>query len=67
MKVRVTVTLDVDPTKWSWEYGLANVEAGDTPREQNDEVRADVKQWAEHALHEMLAQSGLGVEREVAA
>ena len=67
MKVRVTVTLDVDSAKWSWEYGLANVEAGDTLKAQNDEVRADVKQWAEHALREMLAESGLAAKREAAA
>ena len=62
MKVRVTVTLDVDPVKWAWEYGLANVECGDTPAEQRNDVREDVKRWGENMLVTALRESGLHME-----
>lgn len=62
MKVRVTVTLDVDPVAWAWEYGLANVESGDLPSEQSREVRADVQRWAEFTLREQVKAHGLEAE-----
>ena len=62
MKVRVTVTLDVDPERWAWEYRLANVECGDTPAEQRDAVREDVKQWGESLLVTSLREAGLHME-----
>ena len=59
MRVRVTVTLDVDPVAWAWEYGLANVEAGDLTSEQSREVRADVQRWSENLLLTALHENGL--------
>ncbi len=48
MKVRVTVTLDVDADAWATEYGL-NLE----------DVRADVKEHAAHSLTGHFAALGL--------
>jgi len=45
MKVRVTVTLDVDPEAWERTYGV-----------EKSELRTDVLLWAENTLQESLDQ-----------
>lgn len=53
MKIRVTVTLDVDPATWADEYGVAR-----------DEVRADVRAKVGHDLYEHYV-GDLGIARDV--
>lgn len=45
MKIRVSVTLDVDPEAWKRTYGV-----------EQPELRTDVLLWAENTLHEQLDQ-----------
>ena len=64
MKVRVTVTMDVDPNAWALEYGLG--EPGDTPKEMRIVVRNDVAEWGYYLLHGALEQNGLGAKKDAA-
>lgn len=49
MKVRVTVTLDVDEESWAMNYGI----------EGKAEIREDVKNHANHTLTETFRDMGL--------
>jgi hypothetical protein len=48
MKVRVTVTLDVDPEMWTLNYGVEGRAA----------IAADEREWARTLLHEAASESG---------
>lgn len=48
MKVRVTVTLDVDPEAWTLNYGI----------EGRSAIAADVREWAHNLLHQAASESG---------
>lgn len=51
MKIRVTVTLNVDPDEWEREYGV-----------ERDMIRTDVALWAENTLSEQLESVGCRLE-----
>ncbi len=42
MKVRVTVTVEIDPDAWMQTYGV-----------ERDEVRRDVREYVEGSVHEL--------------
>ena len=48
MKVRVTVTLDIDPDAWESNYGVSGASA----------IREDVRSWAFHLLHDAADETG---------
>lgn len=50
MKVRVSLTLDLDPDAWAREYGLAD-----------DEIRADVKVSVSELVYQHYGPDGLGL------
>ena len=50
MKVKIEVTVDIDPEAWVSVYWVE----GGTPA-----IRKDVKQYCEHTLHEQLRQVGV--------
>jgi hypothetical protein len=54
MKVRVAVTLDIDPEAWALEYGLPIAE-----------TRTDVRAWAASSLHQLA--EGMGILRNTGA
>ena len=41
MKIRVAVTLDIDPDAWTTNFGTEGAKA----------IREDVQEWAFHLLH----------------
>lgn len=47
MKVRITLTVDIDPEAWDMNYGTGTDPAA---------VRADVKTYVEGTVHEQLRQ-----------
>jgi hypothetical protein len=47
MKVRVVVTLDIDPEAWESNYGVSGASA----------IREDVQAWAFHLLHDAADES----------
>jgi len=48
MKVRIAVTIEVDPAAWAREYSVAT-----------SEVREDVKVWAENLMNTQLEVMGV--------
>lgn len=48
MKVRIAVTLDIDPEMWTLNYGV----------EGAGSIRADVVSWAHDLLHEAARERG---------
>ena len=46
MKVKVEVTVDIDPEAWTMNYGVEGTAA----------IREDVKEYCRHTLHDQLAQ-----------
>lgn len=52
MKIRVAVTLDVDPDEWANAYGV-----------ETREVRTDVHEWAFHLLTEAARENGVLSQR----
>ncbi len=49
MKVRVTVTVDIDPDAWTLNYGVEGTEA----------IHKDVETYCAQALHTHLEQAGV--------
>lgn len=47
MKVKIEVTLNIDPDAWATEYGIDKAD-----------VREDVKGWSEHVLLSMIDRNG---------
>lgn len=48
MRVKVTMTLDIDPQAWMDTYGV-----------ERHEVRADVNEWGYHLLREAAQDNGV--------
>lgn len=51
IKVRVAVTVEIDPEAWGIEYGMEGATAA--------EIRADVKRYAEDMVSQQLASLGM--------
>lgn len=50
MKVRVTISLDIDPEAWTRNYGVEGDKA----------IREDVRVYVEHLIAEHLREMGTG-------
>ena len=50
MKVKVSVTIDINPQTWALMYGI----------EDASEIRADVKEAVTHAVHAYIEGIGAG-------
>jgi hypothetical protein len=53
VKVRVVITLDIDPETWATEYGVTGAR----------DIREDVVRWADNALQSHASDLGLLTER----
>jgi hypothetical protein len=52
MKVRITVTVDIDPEAWTTDYGVTDQTA----------IRDDVREWATNLVTEQLQSQMMLIE-----